>query len=76
MLKRRYTLYLNGLSKNRLYRNILKKLRIRYRDFGWMTDEKYQAALGEVDLGLQISFAETFNYVAAEHIVKRIPVMT
>lgn len=76
MLKRRYTLYLNGLSKNRFYRNILKKLRIKYRDFGWMTDEKYQAALCEIDLGLQISFAETFNHVAAEHIVKRIPVMT
>jgi hypothetical protein len=76
MLKRKYTLYLNGLSENRFYGNILKTLRIRYRDFDWMTDEKYQAVLGEVDLGLQISFAETFNYVAAEHIVRRIPVMT
>ncbi len=76
MLKRKYTLYLNGLSKKRFYGEILKKLRIRYKDFGWMTDEKYQAALGEVDLGLQISFAETFNHVAAEHIVRKIPVMT
>jgi len=76
MLKRKYTLYLNGLSKNRFYGNILKTLGIRYRDFDWMTDEKYQTVLGEVDLGLQISFAETFNYVAAEHIVRKIPVMT
>lgn len=76
MLKRKYTLYLNGLSKNRFYGNILKRLRIMYRDFGWMTDEKYQAVLGEVDLGLQVSYAETFNYVAAEHIARRIPVIT
>lgn len=76
MLKRKYTLYLNGLSKNRFYGNILKRLRIMYRDFGWMTDEKYQAVLGEVDLGIQVSFAETFNYVAAEHIARRIPVIT
>lgn len=76
MIEKKYILYLNGLSKNRFYGNILKALRIRHRDFGWMTDEKYQAVIGEVDLGLQVSFAETFNYVAAEHIARRVPVMT
>ena len=76
MLKNRYILYVNGLSGNEYYGGVLKALGIRYRDFGWMTDEKYQSVLSGVDLGLQISFAETFNFVAAEHIVKRVPVIT
>jgi len=76
MLKNRYILYVNGLSGNEYYGGVLKTLRIRYRDFGWMTDEKYQSVLSGIDLGLQVSFAETFNFVAAEHIVKRVPVLT
>lgn len=76
MLKGGYILYLNGLSGNEYYMDVLKALKIRYADFGWMTDEEYQSLLGRVDLGLQVSFAETFNYVAAEHIVKRVPVIT
>ncbi|MFI5322337.1 MAG: hypothetical protein ACHQ6U_02110 [Thermodesulfobacteriota bacterium] len=76
MLKNGYMLYLNGLSENEYYRDVLKTLGIRYKDFGWMTDDKYQNVLSEVDLGLQVSFAETFNFVVAEHIVKRVPVIT
>lgn len=76
MLEGRYVLYLNGLSENEYYGSVLKTLRIRYREFGWMADEEYESALGEVDLGLQVSFAETFNFVAAEHIVRGVPVMT
>lgn len=76
MLRNGYVLYLNGLSGNEYYLDVLKTLRIRYKDFGWMTDEKYQSVLSGIDLGLQVSFAETFNFVAAEHIVKRVPVIT
>lgn len=76
MMKGGYILYLNGLSGNEFYLDVLKALKIRYADFGWMSDEEYSRVLDEVDLGLQVSFAETFNYVAAEHIVKRIPVIT
>ena len=75
MLKDNYILYLNGLSKIKSYKNVLELLNIRYKDFGWMTDEKYQKILDKVDLGLQVSFAETFNHVVAEHIIRRIPVI-
>lgn len=76
MLKDRYTLYLNGLSANKSYKSVLEKLNIRYRDFGWMSDEEYERVLWDVDLGLQVSFADTFNFVVAEHIARRIPVIT
>jgi glycosyltransferase involved in cell wall biosynthesis len=69
-------LYLNGLSKDDHYRNVLKSLKVRYRDFGWMAEKKYQNTLGKIDLGLQVSFAETFNHVAAEHMIRGIPVIT
>lgn len=74
-LKRNCRLYLNGLSKDRYYRKILDKLCINYRDFGWMDRKKYERVLGEVDLGLQVSFAESFNYVTAEHLARGIPVI-
>lgn len=76
MLKGDYVLYLNGLSRNDSYKGILKKLSVRYKDFGWMASEEYRRVLGEVTLGLQVSFAETFNFVAADHISMRIPVIT
>ena len=75
-LKDNYILYLNGLSKNKYYKNVLESLDIRYKDFGWMTDKKYKSIITKVDLGLQVSFAETFNHVAAEHIIREIPVIT
>ena len=76
MLKDRYTLYLNGLSANKSYKSMLEKLKILYRDFDWMSDEDYERVLWDVDLGLQVSFAETFNFVAADHMARRIPVIT
>ena len=76
MLDINYVLYLNGLSKNIHYKNVLESLNIRYKDFGWMSYEKYQNILDKVDLGLQVSFAETFNHVVAEHIIRGIPVIT
>ena len=76
MLKDNYILYLNSLSKNKYYKNILESLNILYKDFGWMTDKKYKKIIEEIDLGLQVSFAETFNHVVAEHIIRSIPVIT
>lgn len=76
MLKNDYLLYLNGLSKNKYYKIFLQSLNIRYRDFGWMAEKKYQDTLEAIDLGLQVSFAETFNHVVAEHILRGVPVIT
>ena len=71
-----YILYLNGLTENPHYKTLLDTLAIRYQDFGWMSRDAYEETLGRVDLGLQVSFAETFDHVAADHIVRSIPVIT
>jgi hypothetical protein len=71
-----YLLYLNGLSENPHYKAILAALNVSYRDFGWMDERRYQRLLGTIDIGLQVSFAETFNHVVADHILRGIPVVT
>ena len=71
-----YVLHLNGLSQEPPYRTLLTLLKIRHEDFGWMEQEAYERALERIDLGLQVSLAETFNHVVAEHIARGIPVLT
>lgn len=70
-----YTLYLNGLSETPAYRDHLDLAGVTYRDFGWMSDERYAEVLREVDVGLQVSLADAFNYVAAEHFAHGVPVL-
>jgi|GEM_PF-3485427 len=74
-LKRQYVLYLNGLSREDYYKSFLNRLHIVYEDFGFMDRAKYEKVLSQVDIGLQASFAESFNYVAAEHLIRGIPVI-
>jgi len=74
MQTRPYIFYLSGLSENPNYRRLLDGFGIRYRDWGWMT-RQYARVLSRVDIGLQVSFAESFNYVAAEHVQRGIPVL-
>lgn len=69
------TLYLNGLSQRPDYRALMERLRLRFRDFGWMDGDTYRAVLGRVQIGLQPSFAESYSYVAAEHALRGIPVL-
>jgi glycosyltransferase involved in cell wall biosynthesis len=71
-----FTLLLNGLSENASYRRLLETLRLPYEDLGWMERPDYEASLSAVDLGLQLSFAESYNYVAAEHLIRGVPVLT
>jgi len=70
-----YILHLNGLSRHAPYRLLLRRLGIPYRDFGWMERDAYEQALADVDLGLQVSFAESHNQVAADHLLRAIPVV-
>jgi hypothetical protein len=46
-----------------------------YRDLGWMDDAAYARALGAVDVGLQVSLADSFNYVVADHFARGVPVV-
>jgi len=74
-LEHEYVLHLNGLSQHAPYRRMLRRLGIPYRDFGWMERDVYERALADVDLGLQVSFTESHNQVAADHILRGIPVV-
>jgi glycosyltransferase involved in cell wall biosynthesis len=70
-----YVLYLNGLSADPGFRTLLQKLAIPYRDFGWMERRRYEQVLARVEVGLQVSFSESFNQVVADHGVRGIPVV-
>jgi len=74
-LDRTYILYLNGLSSLPHVHRLLREFKIPYRDFGWMERPQYQRVLLQVDVGIQVSFAESFNQVAADHGVRGIPVV-
>jgi glycosyltransferase involved in cell wall biosynthesis len=40
-----------------------------------MSDGAYKRVLNQVDIGLQLSFTESFNQVSAEHLARSIPVL-
>jgi hypothetical protein len=70
-----YVLRLNGLAERPEYRTFLEELKVPYEDRGWMDDDDYARALDEVDVGLQVSLADSFNYVVAEHFARAVPVV-
>jgi hypothetical protein len=70
-----YRLQLNGLSQRPAYRALLEDLRIPYDDHGWMEDVAYAQAVGDAALGLQVSLAESFDYVAFDHFLRGVPVV-
>ena len=74
-LRSRLCLHLNGLSREPRYRMLLDMLRIRYRDWGWMEPQRYEAVVRAASIGLQVSFAETYGYVVAEHLARGVPVV-
>lgn len=41
----------------------------------WMTHEEFIAVCAQMDMGLQVSFSETFNIVAADLVSVRVPVI-
>jgi len=70
-----YRLRLNGLAADPAYRALLEALKVPYDDRGWMPAADYARAIAAVGLGLQASFAESYNYVAAEHLALGVPVL-
>ena len=41
----------------------------------WTPREQFVELCGTMDIGLQVSFSETFNIVAADHIIKGVPIV-
>jgi glycosyltransferase involved in cell wall biosynthesis len=70
-----YILHLNGLAERAEYRTCLEELKVPYDDHGWLDEGDYTRALDEVDVGLQVSLADSFNYVVAEHFARAVPVV-
>lgn len=68
-------LWLNGLADAPGYRALLDALGLRWRDLGWMERRRYETVLRRVAVGLQPSFAETYDYVAADHLLRGVPVV-
>lgn len=69
-------LHLNGLSKRPEFAELLKSLGIKYIEHGWMAKSIYRRTIESMDVGLQVTFAETFNYVVAEHMAAGVPVVS
>jgi glycosyltransferase involved in cell wall biosynthesis len=74
-LRNRVRLHLNGLSHEPRYRTLLELLRIPYRDWGWMTPQRYAEVVRGASIGLQVSLADTYGYVVAEHLARGVPVV-
>jgi glycosyltransferase involved in cell wall biosynthesis len=70
-----YRLVVNGLSRDPHYGALLERLEIPWLDHGWMERPHYDAAVARAQLGLQVSFAESYCYVAAEHLLAGVPVL-
>ena len=75
-IKGDFLLYVNGLTSTPAYKTLLDTLKIPYKDFGWMDAKDYQNIFDQIDVGLQLSFSESFNYVVADHLLKGIPIIT
>lgn len=74
-VRRPAVVHVNGLSSDARYRPWLDRLRLRWVDHGWMSRDAYVDTVASLDLGLQVSFAESFNYVAADHLLAGVPVL-
>lgn len=68
-------LHLNGLSQNPEFARLLRDLGVKYVDHGWMDRETYIKTVADMDIGLQVTFAETFNYVVVDHLLQGVPVV-
>jgi hypothetical protein len=44
-------------------------------EHSWMGHEKFLALLSEMDIGMQVTFTETFNIVSADMVVRRLPIV-
>lgn len=42
---------------------------------GWLKEDKYYALIEQCDVGFQVSVAESYNFVAAEHLLLKTPII-
>lgn len=64
-------LHYSGLRPK--YRNFADLIKLRYADMGWMDKTRYYKSVQTMKLGMQVTYAETFDYVVAEHFALKRP---
>ena len=64
-------LHYSGLRP--FYKYFSDLIDLRYTDMGWMPKENYYKVVQTMKLGLQVTYAETFDYVVAEHFAMERP---
>lgn len=57
------------------YVNTLSSFSFNVNNYDWLSREDYLKILQSMDVGMQVSISESFNYVAAEHIYYKIPIL-
>lgn len=76
--------HINGTRIEQQGDPILKNLRHLFEssrhhlvEHKWLEHDEFVKSIQEqIDIGLQVSFTETFNIVAADHVVNNVPVVT
>ena len=64
-------LHYSGLhNKYRFFADLIK---LKYTDMGWMDKTRYYKAIQTMKAGMQVTYAETFDYVVAEHFAMKRP---
>ncbi len=65
--------HLHGSGLRPRYKWFSDLIKVRYTDMGWMPKDKYYQAVQTMKMGLQVTYAETFDYVVAEHFALKRP---
>jgi len=66
-------LHMSGMRPR--YSDFAEMIRLNFTDMGWMQRPNYYRAVQTMKVGLQVTFAETFDYVVAEHFALERPCM-
>jgi len=64
-------IHYSGLSPK--YRFFADLIKLKYTDMGWMNKSRYYKSVQTMKVGMQITYAETFDYVVAEHFALKRP---
>lgn len=80
--KKKLRFHINHSRLEQNGENVYKNLKALFRDtkhelveHGWLLHEDFMKIIRSMDLGLQVSFSETFNIVAADFVHLRVPVV-
>ncbi|MFA5407108.1 MAG: hypothetical protein WC307_07150, partial [Candidatus Nanoarchaeia archaeon] len=72
----KHKLVTNAIKYRRHYEKVINRLEIDVDAYSWLTTEDYKKMINSVQVGLQCSWSEAFDYVAAELSLVGVPVVT